>query len=70
MLSEQQLEEYRRMTPGERIALSLDAFELNWPWLMHGTKDHVDRKFELLSRTNDQRNVSLLDQMGKLVEQR
>lgn len=60
MLSEEQLEQYRRMTPGERLALSLRMIEENWPYLMRGTKEEVDRRFDLINRENDERNRNML----------
>lgn len=66
MLSKEQLEHYRRMTPGERVLLSFEMLESSWPWLMQGSKEHVDRKFRLLNRQNDERNQALLAGMAHL----
>ena len=60
MLSEEQLEEYRKMTPGERLALTFEMLEYSWPQLLRGPKDVVDRRFELLHRENDLRNKNIL----------
>lgn len=61
MLSQEQIEHYRKMTPGERLALSLRMLEGSWPSLMQGTKERVDRKFELLYRQNEDRNRHTLE---------
>ena len=60
MLSQEQLEQYRRMTPGERIALSLMMTEEQWPQMMSGPPEVVDRRFELINRENDARNRKVL----------
>lgn len=70
MLSQQQLDAYRKMTPGQRLALSLRMLEEQWPSLMNGAKEHVDRKFELLNRQNDDRNAALLAGMAHLKKTR
>ena len=70
MLSQEQLDEYRRMTPGQRLSLSLEMLRSSWPWLMQGTKEQVDRKFELLNRRNDERNEALLAGMAHLKKTR
>ncbi|MEM1304570.1 MAG: hypothetical protein AAGG46_06720 [Planctomycetota bacterium] len=54
------------MTPGQRLTLSLAMLESNWPWLMRGSKEEVDRRFELINRTNDERNEALLAGMAHL----
>lgn len=61
MLSQEQIDHYRQMTPGERLALSLSMLEGSWPWLMRGTRDHVDRKFQLLNKLNEERNQNTLE---------
>jgi hypothetical protein len=53
MLSRETLEQYRRMTPGERLKLTLDMIRENTPYLLQGPPDVVDRRFELLRRQND-----------------
>lgn len=66
MLSNEQLEQYRRMTPSERLSLSLKMLREQWPALMSGDKEQVDRKFDLINRQNDQRNEALLAGMARL----
>jgi hypothetical protein len=60
MLSPETLEEYRRMTPGQRLRMTLDMIEANIPHLAKGTPNVVTRRFELLQRENDLRNENLL----------
>ena len=68
MPSDEQLEQYRRMTPSKRLDLSLQMLREQWPALMHGDKDRVDRKFELLTMQNDERNKALLAGMAHLAK--
>ena len=64
MLSRETLEMYRRMTPGERLALTLRAMRESVPYLLHGSKEVVDRKFELIRRENDLRNRRMLERLA------
>lgn len=66
MLSKEQLEHYRRMTPGERIALSLEMLEEQWPQMMAGPPEVIDRRFEIINRQNDERNEKLLAAFARL----
>jgi hypothetical protein len=60
MLSPETLERYRKMTPGERLALTFQLTEEAMPYLFCGTPEQVRRKFELLRRENDARNEGIL----------
>jgi hypothetical protein len=60
MLSRETLESYRRMTAGERMALTLRMMRENTPYLLHGSADVVARRFERLRRENDLRNRYML----------
>ena len=60
MLSDETLERYRRMTPSERLILTLKSMEGIERALLTGTADQVDRKFQLLRRENDLRNENIL----------
>ncbi|MEX2091853.1 MAG: hypothetical protein WD971_04205 [Pirellulales bacterium] len=60
MLSRETLEEYRQMTPGQRLALALQLTEEATPYLFAGTPEVVSRRFELLRRQNDERNRRML----------
>ncbi len=61
MLSRETLEEYRRMTVGERLALTLKLSNEKFPLLLQGTPEEVDRRFELLHRDKDERNRLILE---------
>jgi hypothetical protein len=65
MLSRETLEQYRRMTPSERLKLTLDMIRESTPWLFYGPPDVVDRRFELLRRENDQRTVNMLTAIAR-----
>jgi hypothetical protein len=60
MLSPESLEQYRQMTPAERMRLTLRMIDEEIPFLLRGTPAQVDRKFELLRRQNDERNLRML----------
>ena len=59
MLSQETLDAYRRMTPGERLAIALQMTQANLPALLEGTPSVVARRFELLRRENDLRNEAM-----------
>jgi hypothetical protein len=60
MLSQETLDAYRRMTPGERLAIALEMTQSNLPALLEGTPSVVARRFELIRRENDLRNARIL----------
>ena len=60
MLSAETLEAYRRMTNSQRLLLTLQMIREETPYLLRGTPEQVDRRFELLRRQNDQRNRRML----------
>jgi hypothetical protein len=64
MLSQETLEAYRRMTPSERLALTLQAMRESFPDLLKGPPEVVDRKFELIRRENDARNRAMLERLA------
>jgi len=61
MLSHDTLEQYRRMTPGERLALAFRLTDEATPYLFAGPPEQVKRRFELLRRQNDERNRRMLE---------
>ena len=65
MLSQETLEQYRRMTPSERLAQTILSMEGIDRALLSGTPQQVDRKFELLRRENDLRNTNMLTAIAK-----
>jgi len=65
MLHKETLEEYRRMTPAERLNLTFEMIRASTPLLFHGTPEQVDRKFELLRRQNDDRNHHILETLAR-----
>ena len=68
MLSRETLESYRRMTPSERLRLTLQMIRENTPYLFRGTPDEVRRRFELLRRENDERNRRMLTAIARTRE--
>ena len=65
MLSRETLEAYRKMTPGERLALTLQAMRESMPYLLAGLPEVVDRRFELIRRENDARNRAMLERLAE-----
>jgi hypothetical protein len=64
MLSREALEAYRRMTGGERLALTLQAMRESTPYLLAGPAEVVDRRFELIRRENDLGNRRMLERLA------
>jgi hypothetical protein len=65
MLSPETLAEYRRMTPGQRLALALRMTDENLPSLLEGRPDVIERRFELMRRENDLRNHNMRVAMAR-----
>ena len=65
MLSPEAIEMYRRMTPSQRFQLTLEAIREAIPYLLRGSKEVVDRKFELIRRENDARNKAMLEALSR-----
>ena len=65
MLSPETLERYRRMTPGERLKLTLQMTRENTPFLFKGDPELVERRFQLLRRQNDERNQAMLEAFAR-----
>lgn len=60
MLHPETLEAYRRMTPSERLQLTLKMTRENGPRMFRGTKEQVERRFEILRIQNEDRNQRML----------
>jgi hypothetical protein len=65
MMSRETAERYRRMTPAERLRLTLEMTEEAVPYLLRGTPEQVARRFELLRRQNDDRNRRMLEGIAR-----
>ena len=65
MLSQETLENYRRMTPSERLRLTLQLQAQSEKYLLVGSPEVVRRKFELLQRENDARNKNMLTAIAR-----
>ena len=68
MLSPETLATYKRMTPGERLRLTLDLSRSAWQALLEGSPDIVQRRVERLRRENDLRNeriIACLEKSGR-----
>jgi hypothetical protein len=65
MLSKETIEAYRRMTPGQRLTLTLHAIREAQPYLFMGSREVVRRRFELMRRENDARNRQMLERLAE-----
>jgi hypothetical protein len=57
------------MTPGERLALALKLTKDADPYLLYGTREQVDRKFQLIQLENDDRNRRMLEAFARTKRQ-
>jgi hypothetical protein len=65
MLSRETLDAYRSMTTSQRLALTLQMMRENTPYLLHGSKDVVARRFERIRQENDARNKNMLTAIAR-----
>jgi hypothetical protein len=68
MLSKESLECYRRMSLSEKLQLVEEMIHVETPYLLQGTPEQVDRRFELLRRQNDERNFLMLSAIARTRE--
>lgn len=61
MISQEAADLYRKMSPDERLAFTLQAIEDAMPYLVAGPPEIVARRFELIRRENDLRNRAMLE---------
>ncbi len=66
MLSKETLERYRQLTPGQRLELTFQMIRENTPYLLQGSPEVVERRFELLRRENDARNRNMAEAYARL----
>jgi hypothetical protein len=60
MLSRETLDQYRRMSLGERLDLTLHMIRDSTFYMQAGPPEVVARRFQLLRRENDLRNENML----------
>jgi hypothetical protein len=65
MLSQETLEDYRRMTTAQRLALVLRMMRDASRYISEGPPELVARRFELLRRENDERNRNMLTAIAR-----
>jgi len=65
MMSREQAELIRRMTPAERLRMPFDMIRAGTKDLLSGPADVVDRRYELLRRQNDERNHRILAALAR-----
>jgi hypothetical protein len=65
MMSPEMAQRYRRMTSSERLRLTLEMIRGATPFLLRGTPQQVDHRFELLRLENDARYRSMLEGIAR-----
>ncbi|MEX2142679.1 MAG: hypothetical protein WD894_25720 [Pirellulales bacterium] len=65
MLSREALDAYRRMSNAERLKLTLEMNREASVFLLKGTPEQINRKFELIRRENDERNRNMLTAIAR-----
>ncbi len=65
MLHPETLEAYRRMTPSERLQLTLRMTRENGRNLFFGSPEVVERRCQLLRMQNDDRNRRMLEAIAR-----
>ncbi len=65
MMSQEALDVFRRMTPSERLKMTLEMIRENTPRLFVGTDEQVNRRFEILRMQNDERNRNMLTAIAR-----
>lgn len=61
MLSEEQIDAYRRMTPSERLSESLRLTREEMDRVMQGTPEEIDAFFDRINREHDESSRSLIE---------
>jgi hypothetical protein len=65
MMSPETAQRYRRMTPSERLQITLEMIREATPFLLQGPAEQVDRRFELLQLQNAWRNRCMLEGIAR-----
>lgn len=65
MLSHETYEYYRRMSPSQRLQLTVQMMDGIERAILAGSPEQVARKFELLRLQNDQRNHAMLQAIAR-----
>lgn len=65
MLGRESLDEIRRMSLDEKLAMTLRMIRESAPLLLQGPPEVVQRRFELLRRENDLRNRRMLQAIAR-----
>lgn len=65
MQSQKRIDDYRRMTPAERLQLTFELIEQGAPYLNYGSPDQVLRKYQRIREQNDLANRRILDALAR-----
>jgi hypothetical protein len=65
MMSPEAIDRIRKMTPSERLRMTLQMIQESTPYLFVGDPDMVARRFELLHRENDARNNNMRQALAR-----
>lgn len=64
-VTQEELDRYRKMTPSERLALSLKMTREHTAWLMTQPKEYVDQFFDDLRREKRLSNENILRKLQR-----
>lgn len=65
MLSQESLDELRRMVPGQRLEMAFRMTEEQLVFMVEGDEEVVARRFEMLRRENEQRTKNMLTAIAR-----
>jgi hypothetical protein len=70
MLHPETLAAYRRMTPSERLKLTLKMTRENGARMFRGTAEQIERRFQIIRMQNDDRNQRMLEAIARTLNNR
>lgn len=65
MLHKETLEAYRKMTPGEKLKITLGMMRENARRIFGGDHELVERRFAAIQQQNDDRNKRMLTAIAR-----
>lgn len=65
MMHPETLAAYRRMSPSERLKLTLQMTRENGRAMFQGTPEQVERRFEIIHKQNEDRNYRMLEAIAR-----
>ena len=65
MLHPETLEAYRRMTPSEKMAITMQMMRENAQRFVAAPPDVIEKRLEILRKQNDDRNQRMLEAIAR-----